>query len=275
MQRSLTMVGKTVPRLLSFASGIGMVVFSILTIEHYYAANFPETIFEGSFCDISAFFNCDSSAYAGIAAIAGVPLGYFGMMVGLLVALGVVVPSVSFERTNKFISLINAVGVVALFVYAIFINRSLCLLCSGFYVFSLVSFFLFWRYGLGGEGGIAAGWLRPSFKLLTVFAVLGLSGTYGFAQYTEARRTAQSGGVAARAVAEFYNLEIVDWPSYVSPFWTVRSTENFEDAPVRIVEYGDLLCSDCLILYNQLMELKVEFEGKLNIAFQFFPLEAE
>jgi uncharacterized membrane protein len=252
-----------------------MVVFSILTIEHYYAANFPETIFEGSFCDISAFFNCDSSAYAGIAAIAGVPLGYFGMMVGLLVALGVVVPSVSFERTNKFISLINAVGVVALFVYAIFINRSLCLLCSGFYVFSLVSFFLFWRYGLGGEGGIAAGWLRPSFKLLTVFAVLGLSGTYGFAQYTEARRTAQSGGVAARAVAEFYNLEIVDWPSYVSPFWTVRSTENFEDAPVRIVEYGDLLCSDCLILYNQLMELKVEFEGKLNIAFQFFPLEAK
>jgi uncharacterized membrane protein len=251
-----------------------MIVFSIMTIDHYYAANYPESIFEGSFCDISAFFNCDSSAYAAISAIAGVPLGYFGVVVGALVALGVVLPSTSFERTNKTISLFNAVGVVVLFIYAVFFMGSLCLLCSGFYVFSLVSFFLFWQYGVDKEAGFLAGWFRPSVKLLATFAVLGLFGAYGFTFYTDARRLAQSGGVAARAVKEFYNLEAVDWPSFISPYWTIRSTENFEDAPIRIVEYGDLLCSDCLILYNQLNELKAEFEGKMNIAFQFFPLEA-
>jgi uncharacterized membrane protein len=251
-----------------------MAVFSIMTIEHYYSANYPESIFEGSFCDINASFNCDSSAYAAISAIAGVPLGYFGLVVGVLVALGVVLPSLSFERTNKMISLVNAVGVVVLFIYAVFFMGSLCLLCSGFYVFSLVSFFLFWRYGVDKEGGFLAGWFRPSVKLLATFAVLGLLGAYGFTFYTDARRLAQSGGVAARAVKEFYNLETVQWPSFISPFWTVKSTENFEDAPIRIVEYGDLLCSDCLILYNQLKELKAEFEGKINIAFQMFPLEA-
>ncbi len=275
MQQSLTMSGNTLPRVLSFFSGIGMAVFSILTIDHYYSANYPESIFEGSFCDISAFLNCDSSAYAAISAIAGVPLGYFGLVVGALVALGVVLPSTSFERTNKSISLVNAVGVVVLFIYTVFFLGSLCLLCSGFYVFSLVSFFLFWKYGVDKEEGFLAGWFRPSVRLLATFAVLGLVGAYGFTFYTDARRLAQSGGVAARAVKEFYNLEMVDWPSFISPLWTVQSTEDFEDAPIRIVEYGDLLCSDCLILYRQLLELKAEFEGKMNVAFQMFPLEAQ
>ncbi|UCC85054.1 MAG: thioredoxin domain-containing protein [Gemmatimonadota bacterium] len=275
MQQSLTMGGNTLPRFLSFLSGIGMAVFSIMTIDHYYSANYPESIFEGSFCDISAFFNCDSSAYAAISAIGGVPLGYFGLVVGALVALGVVLPSLSFERTNKAISLLNAVGVVALFIYTVFFLGSLCLLCTGFYVFSLVSFFLFWKHGVDRELGFLADWFRPSVKLLATFAALGLFGAYAFTFYTDARQLAQSGGVATRAVKEFYNLEPVEWPSFISPLWTAQSTEHFEDAPIRIVEYGDLLCSDCLILYRQLNELKAEFEGKINIAFQMFPLEAQ
>lgn len=64
MESSLTLNGVRGPRILSFLSGIGMVAASLLTIRHYFAANFPESIFEGSFCDISAFFNCDSSAFS-------------------------------------------------------------------------------------------------------------------------------------------------------------------------------------------------------------------
>ena len=188
MEQTLTLGANPVPRILSFLAGMGMVVFSILTIDHYYAANYPESIFEGSFCDISAFFNCDASAYAGISAIAGVPLGYFGLVVGALVALGAVLPSASFERTNKTISLLNAVGVIVLFLYAVFFLGSLCLLCTGFYVFSLVSFFLFWKYGIDREQGIAAGWSRPSVKLLATFAVLGLFGAYGFMDETPVAR---------------------------------------------------------------------------------------
>ena len=88
MDRSLTLNGVTIPRILSFVSGLGMIVASAMTIEHYFAANFPETIFEGSFCDINAFFNCDSSAFSEISQIGGVPLGFFGVIVGALVFAG-------------------------------------------------------------------------------------------------------------------------------------------------------------------------------------------
>ena len=53
-----------------------------------------------------------------------------------------------------------------------------------------------------------------------------------------------------------------------------QSTERFEDAPIRVIEYADFLCPDCLFMYEQLNRLKTEFAGKINIAFQFFPLEA-
>ena len=257
----------TWPRALSFVSGIGMIVFSALTVDHFFAANYPATIFAGSFCDINAFFNCDSSAYSSIAAILGVPLGYFGVVVGALVSLGALFPSDAFDRTNAFIALLNAAGVVALFSIAVFYLGSLCLLCSGYYVFSLVSLAIFWR-----SSGRRV--LRPSIKLLATFGVVTLAGAWAMAEYHDARRQAQSGGVAAQVVEQFFRLDPVPWPSEISPLWTVKSTERFEDAPIRIVEYADPLCPDCRLLDEQLDTLKEEFAGKLNIAFQFFPLEA-
>ena len=274
MQKNSTISGRTGLRWLSYLFGLGMVIASILTIDHFYSANYPTSIYQGSFCDINTFFNCDSSANSVIAEIGGVPLGYFGLLVGALVMLGAVFPSPSFERSNKTIALLNAIGVIVLLVYSVMGLGSLCLLCSGFYVFSLASCFLFWKYGIDRDRGLIGSWFSPSIKHLMTYAAVALVGAYGFSQYTSARQDAQSGGIAARAAKQFYNLEIVDWPSFISPFWTAKATANFEDAPIRIVEYGDLLCSDCLYLHEQLKRLKVDFQGKINIAFQFFPLEA-
>ncbi len=276
MQGSVTLQGTTWPRILSFLFGLGMIAASLLTIQHFFAANYPATIWAGSFCDISAFFNCDSSAFAGISAIGGVPIGYFGVMVGGLVCLGAVFPSESFERTNKTIALLNVLGVIALLVYSLLVMGSLCLLCAGYYVFSIASFVLFWRYGIDRDAPtLVERWLRPSAKHLVAFAIVTLFGAQGTALYHQAKRDAQSGGVAARIIEQYFSLPEVATPSIVSPYWTVRSTERFEDAPIRVIEYGDLLCSDCLILHRQMVRLKEEFAGKLNVAFQFFPLEAQ
>ncbi len=267
MAESLTLRDAGLRRFWSFLAGAGMIAASVLTIRHFFNANFPESIFRGAFCDISAFFNCDSSAYSAIAHFRGVPMGYFGLFAGVLVALGALLPSAAFERTNKFLALLNALGVVGLFVYSVFFLKSLCLLCTGYYVFSLISFFLFWRYGLARS--------FPSIKLLAVFAVLALAGASGFQRFYEAKKEAQLGGVAMKVVKEYYSLGEVPNPSFISPFWTARATERFEDAPIRVIEYVDLLCPDCLFLYRQLKQLEREYEGKINIAFQFFPLEAK
>ena len=274
MERSLTLNGVTVPRILSFLWGLVMVVASIMTIEHYFAANFPETIFEGSFCDINAFFNCDSSAFSEISAIWRVPLGYFGVFVGGLVALGALFPSAAFERSNKSISLLNVVGVVTLLAYSVFKLGSLCLLCSGFYVGSILSFIFFWKYGIDGDAdGFFKKWVQPSPRHLATYAVILATGAFGFMHFHDAKEDAQSGGVQGRIVDQYFNLPVVGNPSFISPFWSIRSTEEFTDAPIQIVEYGDLLCPDCKLLADQLHDLSVEFPGQINVAYQLFPLE--
>lgn len=255
-----------------------MVAASILTLRHFFLANFPETIFAGSFCDISSFFNCDSSAYSSIAAIGGVPMGYFGLFVGALVVLGSLFPSPAFERTNKSLALLNGLGVIGLFFYSVLVLKSLCLLCSGFYVFSLFSLFLFWKFGLRspapGVRGFLKTYVSPSIKQAVVFALILAAGAYGFRLFVQAKKEAQFGGVAAKVVKEYYGLAKVPDPSLVSPYWTAKATDAFEAAPIHIVEYADFLCPDCLFLYQELKALKKEYKGKVNITFQFFPLEA-
>ena len=276
MNPSLTLEGWTWKRVSSLAAGIGMVAASYMTIRHFFAANYPDSIWEGSFCDISAFFNCDSSAYSSIASIAGVPIGVFGAIVGGLVVLGALIPSASLERTNKTLALLNGIGVVTLALYSVFVLGSLCLLCTGFYVASLGSLFLFWRYGIDRDvRGLVGRWLRPSAAVLVVLVLFTATQAWAAARYHEAKRDAQSGGVAARIVNQFFNLPEVEWPSEISTLRTVSATEAFEDAPIRIVEYVDPLCSDCKFLYEQMTRLKEDFGDHMNLAFQFFPLEAK
>jgi len=271
--RTLTLNGLRLPRVLSFIAGAGMAAASVMTMDHFFKANYPKTIFAGSFCDISAFFNCDSSAFSEISQVLGVPLGFFGLFMGLLIVLGAVFPSEAFERTNKSLSLLNVLGVVALFLYSVLKLGSLCLLCSGFYLFSIFNFILFAVYGIDHERkSLISRWVRPSPKLVLVFALAAAAGAYGMIEYHDARKAAQT-GTAVNIVKQFYELPKVAWPSVISPYWTAKSTENFEDAPIRIIEYGDLLCSDCLYLNQQFERLKDEFKGQINVAFQFFPLE--
>lgn len=77
-------------------------------------------IFTSSFCDLNSFFNCNSSAYSSIAHFQGIPLGYWGLVLGLLVMLGAFLPSPRLEKVNKLLALPNGLGVLALFFYSVF-----------------------------------------------------------------------------------------------------------------------------------------------------------
>jgi uncharacterized membrane protein/protein-disulfide isomerase len=271
--RTLTLDGWNLRRVLSFIAGLGMIAASVMTIRHFFLANYPKTIFTGSFCDISAFFNCDSSAFSPISAVMGIPLGFFGLFLGALFVLGTIFPSEAFERTNKSLSLLNVVGVVTLLLYSVLHLGSLCLLCSGFYIFSIMSFILFAVYGIDRDiKNLVKRWVRPSLKLLIVFAVIAAAGAYGMIEYHNARKAAQT-GTAVNIVKQFFELPKVASPSFLSPYWSVRSTEKFEDAAIQIIEYTDFMCPDCLYLSQQLEKLKKDFAGKINVVIQFFPLD--
>ena len=116
---------------------------------------------------------------------------------------------------------------------------------------------------------------RMLIATLLVAGVAATTAAVSFRSRFEAVRTRMTVDEKAdRIVAQFLTLEAVPLPSRLSPYWLVRSTARFEDAPIHIVLYGDPLCSDCRVLFEQMQLLEQEFAGRLNVTYQFFPLEA-
>ncbi len=206
--------------------------------------------------------------------IHGVPLGYFGFMLAGLVVLGAIVPSPRLERTTRVLVLLGAAVALLLSLYSVIGLRSLCLTCSSYTLLALLAAALFWPWGgLGGERD-AASPFALSLPHLVAFGLATLVGAWAVSLYWDARVQARTGDTAARVVHQYFALDSVPAPSELSPYWSVRATARFEDAPIHIVEFGDLLCSDCRFFSEQLRRLAPEFPGQINVAFQFFPLEA-
>jgi protein-disulfide isomerase len=104
---------------------------------------------------------------------------------------------------------------------------------------------------------------------------LTLVGAVGVHSYHQAKIEAQGGGVANKIVQQYFNLPKVENPSIISPNYTIQSAENFEDAPIRIIEYADFQCPDCLKLKKDFDSIKKEFGDKMNVVFQHFPLDGK
>ncbi len=274
-ERSLTLRGVNKISILHLVTSLLVIVSAFLSLRHFFIANFPTSIFKGSFCDISPFFNCDSSAYSFIAHIFGVPIGYFGVAIGMASLMGILFPSKSFERTNKFLNFFNVLGIVGLIFISVFVLENVCLYCVAYYIFSFLNFWLFAKYGIDAEKGLFKPHFQPSIRFLFGIGLLTLIGAVNIYAYHQAKIEAQGGGVANRIVQQYFNLPTVSNPSIISPYYTIQATEKFEDAPIRIIQYGDFQCPDCLKLRNDLEDLKKDFGKELNVVFQFFPLDAK
>ncbi len=261
--------------------GGGMGAAAALTMRHFYTARFPASIADAAACRADSFFSCGNSALAPVAMVHGVPIGFFGLMLGGLVALGAITPTRALERTTRGVVFLGAVLALALTVYSLVGLRSLCLTCTSYTLLALVAAALFWpgrrareeagAYAPSGFSPLAP--FAPSLPHLVAFGGATLLGAWGASLYWDARVQARSGDAAARVVHQYFALDTVPPPSVLSPYWTMRSTARFQDAPIRIVEFGDLLCSDCRFFAAQLRRLAPEFPGQINAAFQFFPLE--
>lgn len=268
---TLTLDGWTRRRWALLGAAVLMIVTANWVLELYFAVNYPTPSFAGPPTDLGTFINSTTFARSGLAAPLGVPLGLFGLLFGSLFALVALFPSAAFERTGRLLALLKAALAVALLAYAAVTLKSICPAVTLHALAALAVAGLFWRYR---EGPLRAA-CRPSLLHLAVFLAVTAVAAYGLAETRLLARDAYGARVASRVVNQYFSLPRVPLPSRLSPFWSVRSTARFEDAPIRIVEYADPLCSDCEVLYYQLKELKREFAGKLNVAVQLFPLEAK
>jgi len=257
---------------LNFLSGLGMTGFSILAIHHFFAANYPVAIFQGEFCDFSKHYNCDNFDYSLLSRIDGVPLAYFGLVLGCVVCLGALFQASAWERTNRFLCLLNTIAASGLLLVATLRLEALCLLLTGYWLFSIFSLIVFYKCSSAGKpGGRWKERFTPSPKPLAVIAVITVLGAYGFRAFSHAKEEASIN----LAVQEYFSLAKVKLPSLISPYWTVRSTARFEDAPIQVIEYSDLICDNSFYTEQQLQELEQDFKGKINVVWQFFPLETK
>lgn len=274
-KKSLTLRGMNKLSIFHLVISLLVIFSAYLSLRHFFKANFPTSIYKGSFCDISGFFNCDSSAFSFIAQIFGVPLGYFGMAVGMASFMGIVFPSAAFERTNKFLNFLNALGITGLIVLSIFVLKSVCLLCVTYYAFSFTNFSLYYKFGMDSEERLIKQHLHPNTRYLFGIGILTLIGAASIYSYHQAKIEAQGGGVANKIVQQYFSLPKINSPSIISPYYTIQAAKNFGDTSIRIIEYADFQCPDCLKLRNDLEYLKKDFGDKMNVVFQFFPLDGK
>jgi uncharacterized membrane protein/protein-disulfide isomerase len=275
MHTSLTLRGWNTTRAATLLLGLGMAVVAALTVEHFFAVRFPDSIAAAAACEPDSFFRCGDSANAPVAAIYGVPIGIFGFMVGALLFIGALLPSAALERTNRSLAYLNAILAAGLVAYSLVVLRSLCPLCTSYGVMAVASAVLFRMHGIDRD---AAGWFRRFAAVspmhLGVFGIAAVVAAGSASVYHDARRGAERGTAMAQVVSQFLALERGADPSLISPYWVMQATERFEDAPIRVIEYSDFLCSDCRYLSEQVHRLEQEFAGRINWVFQFFPLEA-
>jgi len=232
-----------------------MIVASLLTIRHFFSANFPASIFEGAFCDISAFLNCDSSAYSPIAHFYGVPMGFFGVMAGALVVLGTLFPRPPL-KDEKFLPC-QRLGSVGFSGFRSSSSRAVPAV-QRLLFFSLLSAF---------SSGDAAS-LRPplaprSWPRAASFLRRGASRILcGARQQAPGRRRGGAGGSSASLGSGGPGPELPSRPL------DIRSKrERFEYAPLRNVEYGFLCRTACI---STAAETVRRICREDNIAFQFF-----
>lgn len=162
-----------------FIAAVAMGVFSILTLQHYFATNYPVGGAASICSEASPLLNCAAAASSPIAAIAQIPIGYFGLCVAMLFAVGAIIGTDQFEGTNRLIALVNVVGVVGLFLYSLLHVHAICPLCAGYYVSSIVAFLcLFARKRF----------LRFSIQHLAAWVLVAAIGAWGMREYHEARK---------------------------------------------------------------------------------------
>jgi len=267
-RKTLTLNGLNLNNIIYiFINLIGLAATIYLT-THYYDIHFPQGGLGtgSSACHISDFFNCDAATFSSISNIMGVPLSVFGLFIQISFLLGSLIPSVGFEKTNKTLSLVNAVGCIFLFIFSLVVLGSLCPFCTLFYMTSWISFYLYWKKSD-----------LPFFSFdLTSSAILAVVffGLVGINYFMVDSRIEKQSKMKSQIFSKFQTLPDLGPPAYVSPFTLTKVPGQLKDAKVWILKFSDFQCPFCQKTAELLEKIAQRYKGKINIHYYFYPLDS-
>lgn len=266
-KKGLTLEGLTTRNFIFIFVSLAMIAVSIYLTTHFYEVLYPTKLGgAGSLCNLSNFFNCDAATYSKISNIAGVPISFFGIIVGLLFLFSSLMPSEGLEKTSAAVSKYNFIGCVALFIFSLVALGSLCPFCTLYYVLSGIAAFMFWKFG-------SRSW-APDMKLAAGWGVLLLGGSFFMYQTTKGKEdfTAK---MSASVVEQFRKLPSLGEPDLESPYKIHMSGESYATSPIRITVFSDFECPFCKVVSEQLPELVRRYGDKLSIQYMFYPLDSK
>lgn len=266
-KKTLTMEGITGKNFLFIMNAVAMIATCIYLTTHFYDVLYPTTLGgAASLCNISNIFNCDAATYSQLSNIAGVPISFFGIIVGLLFLFSSLMPSEALERTASAVAKYNFIGCIALFLFSIGALGSLCPFCTLYYALSGLALFLLSKHGINT-------WM-PDMKVAGLWGVLLLIGSFFLYQTTKGKEDVNS-KVSASIVQQFRNLPDLGEPDMESVYKIHMATPKWTDAPIRITVFSDFQCPYCKVVAEQIPQLVRRYSDKINVQYMFYPLDAK
>jgi protein-disulfide isomerase/uncharacterized membrane protein len=259
------MNGITATNFIFIINALIMMGVSVYLTSHYYETVYPTSLGgPKSLCDISNFFNCDTATLSKLSNIAGVPISYFGIVVGMLFSIAALMPSHALEKTASAVSKYNFIGCVCLFLYSLIVLGSLCPFCTVYYVLSGIAAFLLWKYGQNS-------WV-PDIKSTALWGVILLLGAGVF--YSNSSKKSEEQSKLSKSIVDQYRaLPSLGEPDQESPYKIHMGAAKWMDAPIRMVIFSDFECPFCKLVSEQVPDFIRRYKEKINIQYMFYPLD--
>jgi uncharacterized membrane protein len=262
-QKSLYQNGTMNSHMLLIPIGLAMIAASIYLTNHYFGLKFPTGLEGASACNFNDFFSCDKTTNSIASNIFGVPISVFGILVGVLIFAGYVFKNELVEGTTYFVLTINLIGCAVLFLFSLFVIKSLCPVCSLYYLLSGAAWLVFKR---------GSSYKSPNLKVLGIYAVLAFIFAGSSYAMVNKKQTALD-SISEDLLKQYWNLPKLGQPEPQSPFRIATSTENFTDAAIQLTLFSDFQCPACKVLSDMTHEIAEKYKGNINIQYMFYPLD--
>lgn len=266
-KKGLTLNGLTATNTIFGLIALLMIGTSLYLTQHFYEIMYPTELGgASSLCDISSFWNCDVATYSPMSNFAGIPISFFGLVVGMLFLAAALFTSEKNEATASAVAKVNALGCALLFCYSLVALGGLCPMCTFYYLLSWAAAALFWKFGHNT-------W-TPDVKVAGLWAILLVLGGVGFNRYTASKKETQQ-NVSDQIVKQFQGLANYGDPESESPYKVHQATEHktVADSPLRMTIFSDFQCPFCQRVSQQLPQLIRQFGKDLTIQYMFYPLD--
>lgn len=265
--KGLTLKGMSGLNFLFIINAAIMVGVSIYLTTHFYNILYPTSLgANDGLCFISGFFNCDVATYSKVSNIAGIPISYFGIIVGSFFLIASLMPSVAMEKTVSVVAKVNFAGCIILFIYSLVFLGSLCPFCTIYYILSGIAFFLLWRYGISS-------W-TPDLKVSGIWTLITITGAFFMYQTTAGKEDVKS-KLNTSIVEQFRRLPNLGEADIESPYKIHMSSEKFADAPIRISVFSDFECPFCKVVATQMPDIIRRYPKQVSIQYFFYPLDSK